>query len=123
MLNFLDGHTTAEIDLYSVLNAANTVGQTKNIHCKFFDVTFYKKGTTHIKFTNQRLLDKLNIYCSQKKGWLPPFYGKRRYEDMGAEEKAVVDDFQGKESYEEVMRNPAYYLPDSASLLSLPCAV
>ena len=121
--NFLDGHTTADIDLYSVLNAANAAGQTKNIHCKFFDVTFYKKGTTHIKFTNQRLLDKFNIYCSQKKGWLPPFYGKRRYEDMGAEEKAVVDDFQGKESYEEVMRNPAYYLPDSASLLSLPCAV
>lgn len=121
--NFLDGHTTADIDLRSVLELANREGRTKNIHCKFFDVTFYKKGTTHIKFTDQRLLDKFNIYCSQKKGWLPPCYGKRRYEDMGAEEKAVVDDFQGKEAYEEVMRNPAYYLPDAASMLSLPAAV
>lgn len=120
--NYLDGHTTADIDLYSALSRANDAGVTKNIPCKFFEVTFYKKGTTHIKFTNPRLLDKFNIYCSQKRGWLPPAYGRRRYEDMGAEERAVVDDFQGKAAYEEVLKDTAWYLPETSSLLTLPSA-
>lgn len=120
--NYLDGHTTADIDLYGALSRANDAGITKNIPCKFFEVTFYKKGTTHIKFTNPRLLDKFNIYCSRKRGWLPPAYGRRRYEDMGAEEKAVVDDFQGKAAYEEVLKDTAWYLPETSSLLSLPSA-
>lgn len=120
--NYLDGNTTADIDLYSALSRANDAGVTKHIPCKFFEVTFYKKGTTHIKFTNPRLLDKFNIYCSRKKNWLPPCYGKRRYEDMGAEEKAVVDDFQGKSAYEEVLKDTAWYLPETSSLLTLPSA-
>lgn len=120
--NYLDGHTTADIDLYGALSRANDAGITKNIPCKFFEVTFYKKGTTHIKFTNPRLLDKFNIYCSRKRGWLPPSYGRRRYEDMGAEERAVVDDFQGKTAYEEVLKDTAWYLPETSSLLSLPSA-
>lgn len=120
--NYLDGHTTADIDLFKTLQIANDAGVTKNIPCKFFEVTFYKKGTTHIKFTNPRLLDKFNIYCSRKRGWLPPSFGKRRYEDMGAEERAVVDDFQGKAAYEEVLKDTAWYLPETSSLLSLPSA-
>lgn len=121
--NYLDGHTTAEVDLSKQLHIANDSGITKNIHCKFFDVTFYKKGTTHIKFTNQKLLDKFNIYCSRKRGWLPPRSYKVAYEDLGREEKEVIDDFQGKDSYEAVRRNSKWYLPETSDLLALPSAV
>ena len=38
---------------------------------------FSKKGTCHITFTDTKLLDKLNVYGSQKKGWLPPGFGCR----------------------------------------------
>ena len=120
--NFLARHPTADLDLRSVLELANLEGRTKNIHCKFFDVTFYKKGTTHIKFTDQRLLDKFNIYCSQKKGWLPPRSYKVKYEDLGKEEKEVIDDFQGKDGYEAVMNDPGYYLTETEKMLSLPAA-
>ena len=115
--NYLDGHTTADIDLFKTLQIANDARVTKNIPCKFFEVTFYKKGTTHIKFTNPRLLDKFNIYCSRKKNWLPPRSYKVPYDELGKEEREVIDSFQGKEAYEEVRKNHLFYLGES----SFPC--
>ena len=55
-------------------------------------------------------MKKLNLYGSQKKGWLPPTYGKKAYKDMTAEEKSVIDDFEGEEAYNEVMAKANYYL-------------
>ena len=72
VFEYLDGNMSAHVDLHGVLQAAHSSGQTKNIQCKFFSVTLYKKGTMHIKFHNQALVDRFNIYCSQKKNWLPP---------------------------------------------------
>ena len=34
--------------------------------------------------------------------WLPPTYGKVRYDDMDEESRRVVDEFQGREKYDEV---------------------
>lgn len=109
-LNYLDGNMTKTVNLREILNEAAETGQTKNIQCKFFKVTFCKKGTVHITFTNRVLLDKFNIYASQRKGWLPPNYGKVRYDDMDTESKEVVDSFQGKDAYKDVMEKASYYL-------------
>jgi hypothetical protein len=57
-----------------------------------------------------KLLEKFNIYGSQRKGWLPPSYGKKRYREMTPEEQAVVDEFQGEERYTEVMEQPDYFI-------------
>lgn len=119
VLNYLDVHMTAEVDLASVLDRAERCGQTKNIRCKYFSATFYKKGTIHLKFNNEKLVEKFNIYASRHKGWLPPCYGKRKYSDMSQEEKAVVDDFQGQEAYEQVLAESGYYLADSAHGMTL----
>ena len=56
------------------------------------------------------MLKKLNLYGSQKKGWLPPSYGKKAYKNMTDEEKAVIDGFQGEKAYNEVMAKSNYYL-------------
>ncbi|MCK2000780.1 DUF4942 domain-containing protein [[Brevibacterium] frigoritolerans] len=85
--------------------------QTK-IPLKYFKVTFYKKGTCHIEFIDQDLLAKFNLYGSRKKGWLPPSYASKNYDDMTQEEKVVIDNYQGKADYEKVMANKAYYLYD-----------
>lgn len=111
VFNYLDDGETQPIDLRETIRQANEAGQTKNIDTKYFTFTIYKKGTTHIKFKNQALLDKFNIYGSQRKKWLPPNYGKATYQEMTDEEKAVVDDFQGEAAYNEVLRNKDYYLP------------
>lgn len=88
-----------------------TEKQTK-IPLKYFKVTFYKKGTCHIEFIDKDLLAKFNLYGSRKKGWLPPSYASKDYDDMTQEEKVVIDNFQGKAEYEKVMANKEYYLYD-----------
>lgn len=117
VFDFLDGERTTSIDLHSVLNMASSIGNTKNIHCKYFRVTFYKKGTMHITFHDQAIVDRFNIYCCRHKSWLPPNYGNKRYSNMNAEEKAVIDGFHGngedgsgEEMYEKVMDQAGFYL-------------
>ena len=110
ILNFFDGNLTADVDLSNTIKQYFEQGVTKNIKCKFFDVTFYKKGTVHIVFSCPELIDRFNIYAAQRRGWLPPSYGKKQYADMSAEEQAVVDSFQGAAAYAKVLQNPGYYL-------------
>ena len=99
------------------LRLAENVGNCKTIDMHYFDVTFYKKGTCHIRFKNKELLDKFNIFGSQRKGWLPPSYGKKHYSEMTKEERNVVDEFQGEEEYEQVMIAPENYIIESKQLL------
>ncbi len=101
---------TADIDLQRQLEFNFRNGVTKNISCKFFKVTFYKKGTVHITFTCPELIDRYNIYCARNRRWLPPSYGTKKYENMSAEEQAVINEFQGKETYAKVMSRSDYYL-------------
>jgi len=119
VLNYLDGRMLLEVDLHSILYRAERAGQTKNIQCKYFNVTFYKKGTVHIMFTDHEIIDKFNIYVGMSKNWLPPDYGNTPYNDLSNEEKAVVDDFQGKKAYETVMANKEFYLAGVGSSNSL----
>ena len=110
-LDFLDsGNTSNERDLREVLKQAKEAKQYKNIDTKYFLATFYKKGTTHLVFKNIDLLEKFNMFAAQKKGWLPPEYGKKRYKDMSEEAQAVVDSFQGEKKYDEVMARADYFL-------------
>ena len=114
--NYLDGGLTEAVDLEKSLEFAEEYGETKDIQLKYFTVTFYKKGTCHITFNNEELLKKFNIFGSQHKGWLPPSYGKKAYKDMTAEEKVVVNEFEGEKEYNKVIQNKGYYLFDGNSL-------
>ena len=118
-LNYLDGGLTDGRDMEMWLRHAASIGQTKKIELKYFYVTFYKKGTCHIEFKNEELLKKLNIFGAQNKRWLPPAYGKKKYEEMDAEEKAVVDSFEGEESYNGVIANAGYYIYDPVSSIPM----
>jgi len=119
VFNYLDGGITEYINLTEMLAQSEKSGQTKKIKLKYFDVTFYKKGTTHIEFTNLELLKKFNIFGSQKKNWLPPSYGKKTYGDMSAEEQKVIDEFEGEENYKKVINNKNYYITESSKLIML----
>ena len=111
VFDFLDsGRTDWPGTIERAFQTAEDEQITKNIDTKYFTVTIYKKGTAHLVFKDADLLEKFNMFACQKKGWLPPNYGKKHYRDMSAEEKAVVDSFQGKEKYEEVMARADYFL-------------
>lgn len=118
-LNYLDSGRTdvPENASLDALKEAERTGNTRKVHLKFFDVTFYKKGTCHLEFRDLELLKKLNIFGSQQKGWLPPAYGKKHYRDMDAEEQRVIDEFEGKESYEMTLAGADYYLFDSRTAI------
>lgn len=103
--------------LFQILNVAEKNQQSKNIECKYFTVTFYKKGTCHIVFKDMDLLKKFNIFGSQKKGWLPPVYGKKSYDDMTKEEQEVIDEFEGEKSYKQMMDYPEQYLVNFQNLV------
>lgn len=121
-LNYLDGGITRSIDLVETLQVAEKCKKSKNIELKYFNITFYKKGTCHITFTNKELLKKFNIFGAQNKGWLPPSYGKKKYADMAAEEKEVINSFEGEAEYNKVMCNTSYYLADINNILMLDVA-
>lgn len=91
----------------------------RGIDLRYFEISCFKKGTVHLTFTNQRLLDKFNIFAGQRKKWLPPAYGKKPYEELDAEERAVVDEFQGREAYAEVVKESQFYIVETADLLRL----
>ena len=119
-LSYLDtGSTEVVDDLNERLTICSRNGTTRNIPLRYFSITLYKKGTCHITFTDLDLLDKLNIYGSQKKGWLPPCYGKKHYSDMKSDEKAVIDEFQGAEEYEKVMARTDYFIVSDPQQLLL----
>lgn len=112
-LNYLDSGETSDVDVDATMRAAEKAHNLKNIPLKYFTATLYKKGTCHLTFTNERLLKKLNIFGSQRKGWLPKGYARRKYEEMSAEERSVIESFEGRESYNASVNEAAYYLFDA----------
>lgn len=119
VFNYLDNGLTEDINIDETLKLAEHYGETKKIELKYFYVTFYKKGTCHIEFKDMEILKKFNIFGSQKKNWLPPSYGKVKYQDMTAEEKDVINNFEGAQSYNETVNNASYYILDTSKLLML----
>ncbi|TFB85828.1 DUF4942 domain-containing protein [Cryobacterium algoricola] len=107
---YLDGKISKDMDeLRATLVSATNSQESRGIVTKYFTVDFYKKGTTHITFTRPDLLKKFNLIGSQRKGWLPPTYGKKAYTDLGEEDRDLVDEFEGKASYAETVANTEFY--------------
>lgn len=111
-LDYLDKGETPATDLSRMLQYAASEGRT-TATCKYFTVTFYKKGTCHIKFHDQKIVDRLNIYVGRQRAWLPPSYGTARYDQMDTESQRVVDEFQGREKYNAVFNCPSDYIIDT----------
>lgn len=124
VFDFLDGGRTVwDTSVDTIMRRVQETGVARNIDTKYFTVTFYKKGTAHLVFKDMELLEKFNLFAGMKKNWLPPCYGKKRYQDMAPDEQHVVDSFQGKERYEYIMAHADYYLDTSgASQPLLPSA-
>ena len=127
VLDFLDrGQTSWSPTLLEKIRLANSQSGFKKVETHYFWATFYKKGTCHIVFKPDMMhvVDRLNIFAAMKKTWLPPYYGKVRYEDMDAEGKAVIDGFHGDKpdpqaEYAKVVKDPGNYITRVESSLPL----
>lgn len=133
VLDFLDrGETSYRPSLSGEIDRANIGNGRRKIDTSYFEATFYKKGTVHIKFHEdaRTVVDRLNIFAAthQKNGqnWLPPYFGAVSYDAMDDDGKAIIDGFYGdigdaearQAEYAKVCRNPGYYLTtiDSANI-------
>jgi hypothetical protein len=65
----------------------------KKIETQFFILDSFKKGTLHISFKDQELLNRFNILAAKGKSWLPGDFGTKHYSDMDEEEKNLVKEF------------------------------
>lgn len=127
VLDYFDGEGVfASVDLADVMEKVsrsfmwNNPGgpiPPKNLTCKHFKVSFFKKGTVHITFHDQKLVDRYNIYVGLNRGELPPNYGRTAYADLGEKEKEVVDSFNGtgedgsgEKAYTKIHENQTLYL-------------
>lgn len=124
VLSYLDNGKAEGDSVEAVLNnafsSASKEYDGERLQCKYFAVELKKKGTVHIFFTNEELLKKFNLFGGHKKNWLPPVYGKKQYADMSRDEKAVVDQFEGKQQYQDTVQNQGFYFgaPGMLSLMS-----
>ena len=119
VFNYLDNGQTEEVDIDQALKMAKHYQETKKIELKYFKISFFKKGTCHIEFKNMELLHKFNLFAAKSKMWLPPSYGNMKYKDMTPEEKSVINEFEGEQSYNKVMANKTYYILNTSELLKL----
>lgn len=87
-------------NIRTILKDARDQGQTGSIEFEYFNLTFYKKGTCHIEFTNEKAIELLNIFVAKKRNWLPPVYGKKEYYNLTPDEKEAINNFQGEKNYE-----------------------
>lgn len=122
VFDYFGGNNEIFSNVTSILELNLNGGNTRKIEFKYFYVSVFKKGTVHIEFKDQKLVDRFNIYVCKHKNWLPPAYGKIHYADMNTLEREVIDSYEGKESYEKVLAEQDYYLapvvPENALLLA-----
>ena len=104
-------------DIALTMNYINGGNNPHSTVYAWFDVVSYKKGTTHFTFKFPEMLKKFNLYCGKRFNWLPDDYGTKPYNDLTPEEKAVADEFEGQEGYNDTYKNQQYYFAIAAPIL------
>ena len=69
-------------------------GKTKNIPTRYFNITFYLKGTMHLVFNDLDILRRFNIFVGKKRNYLPS--------DYGYTEKQNFKDFETAKEYQRI---------------------
>lgn len=93
------GQDNGFVAMADLIDKAVLNGQTTKIETEYFFVTVYMKGTVHLTFKSEELRRRFNIFVGTRRAYLPPDYAKKSYREMDAEEKRVVDEFEGVKSY------------------------
>jgi len=104
--------------IHEALEHAFARGESRKIESTYFTITAYKKGTLHLEFNDENILRRFNVAACRGKNWLPHEYGRKPYQEMESEERAVVDSFEGVESYNEHLNQPVFARKELRYLLT-----
>ena len=106
VMNYFDGMSHYS-SLSQAIEKAFLRGESKG-ESTYFKFICHKKGTIHLTFKDENILRRFNVVACRGKGWLPQGYGNTAYAQLGTEEQAVVDSFEGKESYSKNLGQPLF---------------
>ena len=106
VMNYFDG-MNGYISLAQAIEMAFSRGETSGFST-YFKFTCHKKGSAHLTFRDENIRRRFNLVACRGKRWLPEDYGRKPYADMDAEEKAVVEAFEGQASYQEHLGLPEF---------------
>lgn len=99
VLNYFDGMAPIEQRATDVLARYREIRFGQKVACHYFDATVYAKGTIHITFRCPDLVKQLNVFAGKRYNMLPPDYGRKAYADLNADERRIVDAFEGEAEY------------------------
>ena len=117
VMNSLDGKQDY-LTIAKALEQAFAVGQSSKIQSTYFTVTAYKKGTLHLIFNDENILRRFNVAACMGKEFLPHDYGHKPYGECATEEKAVIDAFEGVDSYMGNLGQPLFAYQDNLLLIT-----
>jgi hypothetical protein len=116
VMNYFDG-MSSYVSINKALEDAFARGESSKIRSTYFTITAHKKGTIHLTFNDDDILRRFNVAACSGKGWLPGDYGRTEYAKLLPEEKTVIDEFEGRESYDENRVKPVF--PQSVKVLKI----
>lgn len=106
VMSYFDGGRTDYMTIAKAVEKAFKDGQTRKIESSYFEIDCFKKGTIHLRFKDEGILRRFNVFAAQNRGWLPPGYGSKPTADMTDKEREVVKAFDGKlENYQLLPTN------------------
>lgn len=68
-MSFIAGHKKPEVSIVDAFETSQILGE--KLESTFFYIRAFKKGTAHLYFKDLNLLNKLNLFVGQQRGWLP----------------------------------------------------
>jgi len=98
VMNYFDSNSEY-VSILHALEQSFKDNITSNVDSTYFKITVYKKGTIHLTFKSEDIRRRFNVIACKHKKWLPDSYGKKEYPDMNVEEQSVVEEFEGRDSY------------------------
>ena len=104
---------TREVNLYKVIESLDEYDPGKNIECKYFTVTFYKKGTCRHHIHKPGAARKVqHLRSAEQELAAPELWENQVFRQMSAEEQAIVAHalHRGADAYARVMAKATYYL-------------
>ena len=114
--NYLDnGRTSDGVGMENILRAAAQNGQTRNIELKYFTVTFYKKGTCHIVFKDEKLLKKFNLTEHRKRAGCHHHTERKRMKRWSRRKRLLLTNLKVKQNMKKLSRTKTFTLWMKAS--------
>ena len=107
VMNYFDGMNSYR-SIHRALENNLKHGISSGIESAYFTITVYKKGTIHLTFNDENILRRFNVAACRGKNWLPCDYGAKPFTELQMDEKAVVESFEGQESYKENLNQPIF---------------